>query len=89
MMTDDLIGGCRFYNSFLLCWREKRRIETGTYFPDNKLVVVLAAERRQVLFIVGERETLDQHLVHLQTVLQLQSIEVPDDDIGLHKSMKR
>lgn len=52
-------------------------------FPDNELVVVLAAERRQVLFVVGERETLDQNLVHLQTVLQFQGIEVPDDDISL------
>jgi len=41
-----------------------------TYFPDNELVVILATERCQVIFVVGERETLDQHLVHLETVLQ-------------------
>lgn len=39
-------------------------------FPDNELVVILATERCQVIFVVGERETLDQHLVHLETVLQ-------------------
>ena len=55
-----------------------------TYFPDYELVVILAAERRQVLFVVREGETLDQHLVHLETVLQLQGVEVPNDDVGLH-----
>lgn len=52
-------------------------------FPDYELVVVLATERCQVIFVVGERETLDQHLMHLQTVLQLQGIEVPDYNISL------
>jgi len=52
-------------------------------FPDYELVVVLAAERCQVLFVVGERETLDQDLMHLQTVLHLQGIEVPDYYISL------
>jgi hypothetical protein len=52
-------------------------------FPNYELVVILAAERRQVLFIVGERETLNQNLVHFQPVHHLESIEVPDDDVRL------
>ena len=63
--------------------------QTDTYFPDYELVVILAAERCQVVFVVGERETLDKHLVHLQTVLQLQGIEVPDEDVGLHNKAHR
>jgi len=72
----DLIGNVHAYIVTADCF-------SALSFPDNELVVVLAAERRQVIFVVGERETLDQHLVHLQTVLQIQGIEVPDDDIGL------
>jgi hypothetical protein len=61
----------------------------STYFPNYELVVILAAERRQVLFIVGERETLNQNLVHFQPVHHLESIEVPDDDVRLTKSSER
>ena len=60
-------------------------IEGVTYFPDYELVVILATQRRQILFVVGERETLDQDLVHLKPVHHLQSVEVPDDDVCLHK----
>jgi len=52
-------------------------------FPDYELVVILAAERCQVFFVVGERETLNQNLVHLEPVHHLQSVEVPNDDVGL------
>jgi len=52
-------------------------------FPDYELVVVLAAERCQVLFVVRKRETLDQDLMHLQTVFHLQGIEVPDYYVSL------
>jgi len=58
-------------------------------FPDYELVVVLAAERCQVLFVVGERETLDQDLMHLQTVLHLQGIEVPDYYVSLNNIVHR
>ena len=58
----------------------------GTYFPDYELVVILAAERRQVFFVVGEGETLNQDLVHLEPVHHLQSVEVPNDDVGLQSA---
>jgi hypothetical protein len=61
-------------------------ISVNTYFPDYELVVILATERRQVLFVVGERETLDQNLVHFQPVHHFQRVEVPDDDVRLHRS---
>lgn len=59
---------------------------TGTYFPDYELVVILAAERCQVFFVVGEGETLNQNLVHLEPVHHLQSVEVPNDDVGLQST---
>lgn len=52
-------------------------------FPDYELVIILAAQRRQACFVVRERETLDQHLVHLQSMYHFQSVEVPHADIGL------
>lgn len=57
-------------------------------FPDYELVVILAAERRQVLLVVGERQTLNQHLVHLESVHHLERVEVPDDDISLNTRAK-
>ena len=56
---------------------------TSFAFPDDELAVVLAAEGRQVLLVVREGQTLDQHLVHLEPVLQLKSVEVPDNNVGL------
>jgi len=58
-------------------------LQTDTYFPDYELVVILAAERSQILFVVGERETLDEDLVQLESMHHLQRVEVPDDDVGL------
>jgi hypothetical protein len=52
-------------------------------FPDYELVVILATERSQVLLVVGERQTLDQHLMHLESVHHLKRVEVPDDDVRL------
>ena len=84
----------RHHRRLLLLRRRRRRrrrhrqieLVSVTYFHDHELVVILAAERSQVLFVVREGETLDQHLVHFETVLQFQAIEVPDNDVGLHKS---
>ena len=69
----------------MLCRQEGARGDQGesTYFPDYELVVILAAEGRQVRFVVRERETLDQNLVHLQAMHHLQSVEVPHNDISL------
>jgi hypothetical protein len=64
--------------------RERSLIEGVTYFPDYELVVILATERSQVLLVVGERQTLDQHLMHLESVHHLKRVEVPDDDVRLH-----
>jgi len=55
-----------------------------TYVPDDELVVVLPAERGKELFIVGEGETLDQHLVQFEALHDLQSVEVPNDDVRLN-----
>jgi len=54
-------------------------------FPDYELVVVLATERSEILLIGGEREALDENLVQFQSVYHLQSVEVPNDDVGLDK----
>jgi hypothetical protein len=51
--------------------------------PDYELVVILPAERGQVLFIVGEGKTLDEHFVEFQSVFDFHGVEVPDDDVGL------
>jgi hypothetical protein len=59
-----------------------------TYFPDYELVVILAAQRGQVLFVGGEGEVLDEHLVQLQAVHHLQRVEVPNDDVGLQHAGK-
>ena len=67
------------YNSFLSCDKNGGR----TYIPDDDAVVVLATERSEVLFVAGERETLDQDLVQFEALHDLKSIEVPDDDVGL------
>jgi hypothetical protein len=58
----------------------------GTYIPDDEGVVVLATERGEVLLVVREREALDEHLVKLQPLHHLQSVEVPDDNVSLRKS---
>ena len=62
---------------------------TATYFPDYELVVVLAAHRSQILLIRREREALDQNLVQFEAVDHLQSVEVPDDDVGLHRDTEK
>ena len=59
---------------------------TGTYFPDYELVVILATERSQVLLVVREGQALDEHLVHLESVLHLERVKVPDDDVGLQRA---
>ena len=48
------------------------------------MVVVLAAEGREVLLVVGEREALDQHLVQFEALHDLECVEVPNDDVGLN-----
>jgi hypothetical protein len=67
------------YNSFLSCEKNGG----CTYIPDDDGVIVLAAEGSEVLFVAGERETLDQNLVQFEALHDLKSIEVPDDDVGL------
>ena len=62
---------------------EKMGAEWSTYVPNDERVVVLAAERREILLVEAERQRLDEHLVQLQAVDHLQGIEVPDDDVGL------
>ena len=39
-----------------------------------------------MLLVVGERETLDQDLVHFEAMHHLKSVEVPHDDVSLTKS---
>lgn len=73
-----------FIIHFLLCRREKSDW-SDTYFPDYELVVILATQRSQVLLVVGEGQALDEDLVHLEPVHHLERVEVPDDDVGLHK----
>ena len=55
-----------------------------TYIPDYELVVILTAKRSQILFVGGESEALDQHLVHFETMHHLEVVEVPDYDISLN-----
>jgi len=52
------------------------------------LVVVLAAKGREVLLVVGEGEALDQHLVQFEALHNLQSVEVPNDDVRLNSVSK-
>lgn len=57
-----------------------------TYIPDNERVVVLSSEGSQVLLIEREGKTLDQNFVQFESVLHLEGLEVPDDNIGLKVS---
>ena len=57
-------------------------------FPDDELAVILATEGCQVLLVIRERQTLDQHLVHLEAMLELESVEVPDNNVSLRKQNK-
>lgn len=57
-----------------------------TYLPDDQGVVVLATERRQVLFVMRERQRLDQHLMQLHPVNDFKRVEVPDNDVRLQQS---
>ena len=43
-----------------------RRLELATYIPNDECVVVLAAKGSEELFIVGERQALDEDLVELE-----------------------
>lgn len=51
--------------------------------PDNERVVILTAQRGEILLVETEGKRLDKHLVELESVNHLQGVEVPDDDIGL------
>jgi hypothetical protein len=55
-----------------------------TYIPNNKGIVVLTTERCEVLLIMGESKALDEDLVELQTLNDLESVEIPDNDISLY-----
>lgn len=55
----------------------------NAYLPDHQGVVVLSAQRGQVLLVVGEGEALDEHLVQFESLDHLESVEVPDDDVRL------
>jgi hypothetical protein len=55
-----------------------------TYIPNNKGIVVLTTERCEVLLIMGESKALDEDLVELQTLNDLKSVEIPDNDISLY-----
>lgn len=57
----------------------------STYIPNGERVVVLATEGGEVLLVLGEGETLNQHLVQFEALQRLQSVEVPDDDVRLQK----
>ena len=56
----------------------------STYIPNNKSIVVLTTERCEVLLVMGESKALDEDLVELQTLNDLKSVEIPDDDISLY-----
>ena len=55
-----------------------------TYIPNNKGIVVLTTERCEVLLVMGESKALDEDLVELQTLNDLKSVEIPDDNISLY-----
>ena len=55
-----------------------------TYIPNNKGIVVLTTERCEVLLVMGESKALDEDFVELQTLNDLKSIEIPDNDISLN-----
>ena len=54
-----------------------------TYLPNDKVVVVLATEGGQVLLVLGEAERLNVNFVQLETVHDLQGVEVPNNNVGL------
>jgi hypothetical protein len=56
----------------------------STYIPNNKGIVVLTTERCEVLLVMGESKALDEDFVELQTLNDLKSVEIPDDDISLY-----
>ena len=56
----------------------------STYIPNNKGIVVLTTERCEVLLVMGESKALDEDLVELQSLNDLKSVEIPDNDISLY-----
>ena len=56
----------------------------STYIPNNKGIVVLTTERCEVLLVMGESKALDEDFVELQSLNDLKSVEIPDDDISLY-----
>jgi hypothetical protein len=58
-------------------------LKRATYLPDDEVVVVLATEGSQVLLVLGEAKRLDVDLVELEAVNDLESVEVPDDNVSL------
>ena len=60
-----------------------------SYIPDNERVVILSTQGSKVLLVEREGKTLDQNLVQFESVLHLERLEVPDDDIGLKISKKQ
>ena len=48
----------------------------------------MTSEGGEVLLVLGERETLNEHLVQFEALQRLQSVEVPDDDVRLNKKVR-
>mmetsp|Transcript_12195 Transcript_12195/g.34578 ORF Transcript_12195/g.34578 Transcript_12195/m.34578 type:complete len:254 (+) Transcript_12195:1055-1816(+) len=61
-------------------WRAANSSAT-LHLPDHEAVVVLAAQRRQVLLVPGKAEGGDSDLVQGQPVELPPAFEVPDDDV--------
>lgn len=55
----------------------------GLNLPNDEVVVVLATEGSQVLLVLGEGEGLNVDLVQFETVNDLESVEVPNDNVRL------
>ena len=56
-----------------------------TYLPDNECVVVLTTEGSQVLLIVREGKALNEDFMKLHALHDFQGVEIPDDDVRLHR----
>jgi len=55
----------------------------GLDIPNDQLVIVLAAERSQILLVLGKMQILDEHFVKLEAVQHRHGVEVPNDNVSL------
>lgn len=68
-------------------WISNKSFSTDN-IPDNERVVILSTKGCKILFVEGERQRLDKHLVQLKSMHHLEGVEVPYYDVSLQSREK-